>query len=60
MNNSLLTSARIAAKDIYSSYLKNFKLAQINLELNRQEDHFSQIISKGASAAIKKGFPKEA
>jgi hypothetical protein len=41
MNNSLLRIALMMSHNSGSSYLRNFKLAQINLELNRQESNFS-------------------
>jgi hypothetical protein len=61
MNNSLLTFTKSGTKNISASYFKNFSLAQINLELNRQEDYFNEFsLRNSGQKAIKKGFTKEA
>lgn len=58
MNNSLIRLAFASSHNSGSSYLKNFKVAQINLELNRQEDYFSHAGKSVAQATIKRGWRK--
>ncbi len=42
MNNFVLKRLGFSIGKTGASYLKNFKLAHINWELNRQEDRFSK------------------
>ena len=58
MNNSLVRLAFTSGNNSGSSYLKNFKVAQINLELNRQDDYFSRGGKTVASASIRRGWKK--
>jgi hypothetical protein len=58
MNNSLLKIALMMSQNSGSSYLKNFKLAQINLELNRQESNFSPVDKRIHATTSKRNWRK--
>lgn len=58
MNNSLLRSAFATGKNSVTSYLRSFKVAQINFELNKQEDHINRNDKLKINATLTKRWHK--